>query len=154
MKVELLREKQKIDNIFSLIKDQSYDAEILTHWARYICILTSGLLENSLRIMLLHYSTVHSHPNVSNYAKKNIRSITNLNAEKLRQLLGSFSSEWSLSFEQNLSSEQKDAMDSIVANRNNIAHGYTVGITLARVRAYYSRILEIVSWIDDNCISK
>ena len=92
-------------------------------------------------------------PFVSNYVSKQIKGITNLNNERILQLLGSFDSKWRTVVEQKISDAQKDAIDSIVANRHNIVHGRSVGITITRVKNYYLSILSVISTIESDCLS-
>jgi hypothetical protein len=152
MRQELHREKQRVDNVFSLVDDLDIDEEVISHWAKYLCILTSGLLENSIRIIVAHYSLINSNPCVASYVRNSIERVTNLNTEKIRQLLGAFSKDWGKIFENSISEEQKDAIDSIYANRNSIVHGRSVGITLVRIKDYYKNIHEVLDWICNECV--
>lgn len=149
----LLSEKQRIDNLFDRISKLPVDEEFYAHWSRYLCVLISGFIENAMRILLTEYSKNKSHPNVSNYVSKQIKGITNLNNERILQLLGSFDSKWRTVIEQKISDAQKDAIDSIVANRHNIVHGRSVGITITRVKNYYLSILAVISTIESDCLS-
>ncbi len=151
MNVDLARERSRIDNIFALTSKLNYDEELVSHWARYLCVLTSGMLEQSLRIMLSDYATRHANDEVARHSHKHVQRLTNLNNERLCELLGSFSAEWRKAFEASVRDEQKAAVDSLVANRNEIVHGRNVGITINRVRDYYKRSLEVVEWIRENC---
>jgi hypothetical protein len=45
--------------------------------------------------------------------------------------------------------QQKEALDSLLANRNSIAHGRNVGITYARVKEYYSHIKDVISLLKE-----
>ena len=152
MNVELHREKQRIENIFSLVERLPAEEEILSHWARYLCVMTSGLLENAMRIMLSDFARRHANPRVTKFAQQHIGRLQNLNEERLKQVLGSFDAEWRRSFEAMVTDAHKAAIDSVVDNRNSIAHGLPVGITIARMRGYYNRIVEVVDWIRDNCV--
>jgi len=149
----LLSEKQRIDSLFDRISTLPIDEEFYAHWSRYLCVLISGFIENAMRILLTEYSKSKSHPNVSNYVSKQIKRITNLNIEKILQLLGSFDSEWRNVVEQNITDAQKDAIDSIIANRHNIVHGRSVGITIHRVKNYYLCTLAVIHTIESDCLS-
>ena len=46
-------------------------------------------------------------------------------------------------------SSRKDALDSIMNNRNQISHGGTVGITVDRVRDYLGRCVQVLEFIED-----
>jgi hypothetical protein len=43
---------------------------------------------------------------------------------------------------------RKDAVDSVVNNRNRIAHGENVGISYVRIKEYYDRVVEVIELID------
>ena len=149
----LLSEKQRIDSLFERISTLPLDEEFHAHWSRYLCVLISGFIENAMRILITEYSRNKSHPNVSNYVSIQIKGITNLNNEKILQLLGSFNPEWRNEIELKITDAQKDAIDSIVANRHNIVHGRSVGITVPRVKNYYQCILAVINTIETDCLS-
>jgi hypothetical protein len=151
MNADILREKQRLDHIFELA-DELQDEEALAHWSRYLCILVSGFVENAVRSLVAAYVERRSHRNVSSYVKTSARSLTNLNEEKLAQLLGKFCPAWRDVFRQRLTDEQKDALDSIVTNKNRIAHGGPDSISLVRVRDYYRRIVPVIQLIESECL--
>ena len=146
------RTKNRLDAVFALAKKQQVDEEILSHWARYLCVLTSGYVEVALRAVLTEYTATRSHPNVVNYVESRLEGITNLNEERVFQLLGAFRPEWGELFRQRRSDAQKAALDSVVANRNQIAHGQSVGLTLARMNDYYQDITTIIDIIERDCV--
>ena len=154
MILDVFREKQKIDHIFSLTDKIQPDEELMSHWAKYLCVLTSGFVENSLRSILAQFVVARSSREVANYLESKIRSITNLNEERVYQLLWSFSSEWGDKFREKRTEKQKDAIDSVVANRNLIVHGRSVGITIVRIREYYTEIIKTITIIDEECVNK
>ena len=47
-----------------------------------------------------------------------------------------------------LNEEIKDAIDSLIANRNNIAHGQPVGVTYHKVKYWYEKVQEAVMIIN------
>ena len=51
-------------------------------------------------------------------------------------------------------SSRKDALDSIMNNRNQISHGGTVGISVHGVRDYLDRCVEVLEFIEDQCAGK
>ena len=71
--------------------------------------------------------------------------------EKIASLAGSFSPQWESELRIATEGELKDAVDSIVANRNRIAHGEDVGITYGRVHEYYKRIVHVVELVERQC---
>jgi len=154
MILDVMREKQKIDHVFDLAKQIPSDEELLSIWAKYLCVQTSGFIETSLRSILIQYTKRRSSPEVFNYVESMMSKITNLNEEKITSLLSSFSSEWGTSFREKRSEEQKAAIDSVVANRHHIVHGRSVGITIARMKSYYSEVVKLIAIIDEECVNK
>lgn len=154
MILPVVREKQRLDKVFSLVGQMSLDEEVLSHWAKYLCVLTSGFVENALRLILHDYATKHANETVSSYVSARIEGLTNLNDERIAQLLGSFNPTWRDTFLGVRSAEQKDAIDSVVANRHLIAHGRSVGLTLVRMKGYYLEILKAIKIIDENCVKR
>lgn len=144
---ELTAETQKIQHVFDLADDLPYEEEILSHWARYLCVLTAGLIETTTRLLFGQYARIHSSPEAANFVVHQMKYQTNLNTEKLRQLLGAFSDKWQRDFDQAITDEQKDAIDSVIANKNNIAHGRPVGISLVRVKEYHAKVAEVINWV-------
>jgi hypothetical protein len=154
MILQVSREKQRLDQVFSLVGQMSVDEEVFAHWAKYLCVLTSGFIENSLRMILQDYVRKHANQPVMSFVESRIESITNLNQEKISQLLNSFNPVWREAFLETLTPEQKDAIDSVNANRHLIAHGRAVGITLARMKNYYAEISKVIKIIDEDFVNK
>ena len=154
MILEVFREKEKIDNIFALASQLDPEEELLAHWAKYLCVLTSGFIENSLRAILTKYSTNKASPQVANFVESRVKEITNLNEEKIAQLLGAFSSEWRDRFRSIRTDSQRDAINSIIINRHHIVHGRSVSLTLARMKDYYIEVVRAITLIDENCVNR
>ncbi|MGA7578063.1 MAG: HEPN domain-containing protein [Desulfobaccales bacterium] len=154
MNPELSSEKQKIDRIFNLSSRLNNDPELLPNWAQYLCVLTSGFIENSLRIILTKYAADKATPQVANFVKSKIKGITNLNGERIAQLLNSFSSNWHERFINTMTITQKDSIDSVIANRHLIVHGRSVGLTLVRMKDYYKEVVEAITIIDEDCVNR
>ena len=71
--------------------------------------------------------------------------------ERILTIAGSFSEEWASQLRVDSQGEVKDAVDSVVANRNRISHGDDVGITYARVQEYYTQIIKLIELVENQC---
>lgn len=147
-------ELQRVGYIVKLTEQLSHNDEVLAHWARYLCVIVCGLVERAIAASLAEYAKQTSSPQVASYADSCLSYSANLNEERLKQLLGRFSAQWRDDFENNCSEAQKVALDSLVATRNNIAHGRSVGITIIRVRDYFARVTEVIRHVDLLCNTK
>jgi hypothetical protein len=147
--VEAVRYKQRLDYLFDKVSVFSDQIEIQSHWARYLCVLISGFIETGVCAIYSRYTQEKAAPCVANYVCSKLNRFRNPNMEDICQLTGLFNARWREKLERATAAEQKDAVDSIVANRNQIAHGANVGISYASVKQYYDRVVEVVELVED-----
>lgn len=150
-RAEVERLKQVLDATFNRVPGGETDLELLSDFARYLCVLTSGFLEQAVIALVLEHSRVNASPTVQRYVEFQLRRLTNTNAQRLIELLGSFDPDWRRDLVAYLVDERKDAVDSVINLRNTISHGRFAGLTMARVRNYYDRVKEVVDHIADLC---
>ena len=148
---QVRREQQRLDNLFVKITAFSDDIELQSHWARYLCICVSGFLENSVRMIYSQYAKNKSTPQIANFVESQLDEFQNPKMEKILRLTGLFSREWESNLRKDTEGELKDSVDSIVSNRNNIAHGQDVAITYVRIKIYYQNALKVVDLIENQC---
>ena len=148
---EVVRYKQELDSLFLKIANLPEDAEIRSHWARYLCIRVSGFLEVSVRSIYSQYAKDKSAPFVANYIEKQLSNFQNPNMDKILNLVRAFNPSWADRLEQVVEGEIKDAIVSIVATRHKIAHGDNVGITYIKMQAYYKNAVKLVELLEKQC---
>lgn len=148
MNQSIISEQDKLDYLFSQIS-LIEDDELKAHWAKYLCIMVSCFIENTLRTLISEYSVNRANRNIANFVRFKIQNITNLNEERISQVLAAFNSDWHHDFKNGISNEQKDAFDTIIANRHLISHGRAVGITYIRVSEYFRHIKPAIQLIDN-----
>lgn len=148
---EVSRYKQQLDDLFAKISALPNDSEIQSHWARYLCIRVSGFLEVSIRSIYSQYAKDKSAPFVANYIEKQLASFQNPSMEKILRIAKSFNPSWADELEQCIDIEIKDAIGSIIAIRNKVAHGENVGITYTKILAYYKNAVTLIELIEKQC---
>lgn len=78
--------------------------------------------------------------------------IQNPKAHRFVETANAFKPEWGEALEQFLGENgRKDAIDAIMANRNQIAHGQNAGITIVRVRECLEECIQVVEFIELQC---
>lgn len=137
----------RLDRVFESSKNID-DEEIKSHYARYLCVLTSGYLEESVKIIIGNYVSNRTPPAILNYVNSTTSNLTNLKTEKIINFLNTFDSKWKDEFEIILTEEEKDSIDSVVANRHQIAHGKNVGVSYVNIKEWYKNIKNVVEKID------
>ncbi len=135
--------ERQLDNLFNEVS-QVQEGEInKAHLTRYLCIRTSGYLENVTRILIAHFCDGTSPQPINNYIAKRTKYITNLDFKRLKGLLSEFDIKWSQEFENRLSDQQKSSINSVISNRNNIAHGNQDSITYRDMASYYQDVKDV-----------
>ena len=146
---------QKITQLLRRTDSATSDFDLQGHWGRYTCILVAGFLENSLQIIYSDFASQSSSEQVARYVSARLRGVRNPNAIRFAQVAGQFNPGWREELEEFLNSDgeiRKNAIDSIMSVRNQIAHGGTTGITIHRVREYLERSVEVIEFIEDQCL--
>jgi hypothetical protein len=149
--VEVFRRKQQLEHLFKQVRTLSHDDELLAHWSKYLCVLVCGFLEVSVVEIYSEFARNKSQVSVANYVQRQLRGFQNPKMEKILSLAGSFNSSWRDALEKATVGELKDAVDSIVNNRNNIAHGKNSDITFGRVKEYFGRAVKVVGMLEELC---
>ena len=149
--LEAIRYKQRLDNLFGQISVFSGNPELQSQWARYLCVLASGFLETSICAIYNKFTRQSASPQVANFVKCELDGFQNPKMGKILELTRAFNPQWADKLETATEGELKDAVNSIVANKNLIAHGRDVGITYTRIKNYYEEAIKVVDLIEKMC---
>jgi RiboL-PSP-HEPN len=150
-RLKVASERQRLDATFGRSDMIGPDAELLSDFARYLCVLVAGFLEQAVIELLLEHVRNHARPSVLRHLESRLRMFTSANAQRIQDTLGTFDPQWRQDLEEYLVDERKAAVDSIVTLRHTISHGRHVGLTLTGVRAYYRHVKDVVDHIADLC---
>jgi hypothetical protein len=150
-RTEIDRQRKRLDAVFGRVP-KGADPELLSDFARYLCVLVAGFLEQALIEIVLEHVRAHSHESVLRHVERRIRRFTSANSQNLIKLLGSFDPDWRTDLEAYLVDEYKDAVDGVVALRHTVAHGRFTGVTMTGVQNYYSRVKQVVEHCANLCI--
>lgn len=143
--------KSRIDDLFEMVPtDMPEYFELSSHWARYIVVRISGLMEEALESILGSYIDDKASPKVAKYAKKQIsEGRRNPNTKKIESILRGFHSDWADGFVAfALEEGRKEALDSVINIRHHIAHGRDYGVTISNAKNYYEKCLELISYLE------
>lgn len=143
MKLQLENQERKLDDLLRRI-EKVEDDELKAHLSKYFCIKISGYLENVVKTLVANYSEGASQKPIVNYIQQDLKNITNLSDEKIRKLLMKFSEEWNTNFSNTITEQQIVSLNSIISNRNSIAHGQQDNVSPKVITQYYSDLKAIV----------
>jgi hypothetical protein len=150
----LRRESEKILRLIEKAEETfEVENEMRSHLAKYICILCSGFLENAIHYIYSDYirSETASVPIIS-YSSISINKVQNPNSEKFREIAKSFNPDWAVELSEYLQDEERSAaINYIIRDRHKIAHGKDSDITLARIKEYHLKTVEVVKFVELQC---
>lgn len=145
---EVLRRKQKLDGVFTMVEGAPLSGELASHYARYLCVLVSGHIEQSVKELVLQYVRLRSEQRVTRLVARQLNRVRNIDQESLKALISSLDATWWPAIE-GAHSDELAAFDSVVAVRNSISHGGDGGITLATIRQYFGQVSTVLSALSD-----
>jgi len=150
MNKEVHRHKRRLDALFDKVESID-DIEMKAEWAKYLCVLTSGYIEQSVRTILSDFADDRAHDFVSNYVSSQLDYFNNPKAGKIEEAVRGFNPQWADQIRDAVEGEIKEALNSIVANRHQIAHGRDVDLSFVRMKDFYDRATHAVDILDDLC---
>jgi len=143
MRLRLDSQERKLDSLLTQI-NSTQDDEIKAHLSKYFCVRVSGYLENVIKSLVAKYSEGSSPQAISTYVQNTMKHVTNLSEDKMTKLLKKFNEDWELKFIEKVTDQQLESLNSLISNRNSIAHGQQDNISYRYIGQYYSDVKCIV----------
>lgn len=128
--------------------------EIQSHWAKYLCVISAGVIENAIKEIYIEYVQRMVSKPVANYVISNLGQLRNPKTQKFLETAAAFKTIWKEDLESFvLVNGRGDAIDSIMGNRHLIAHGKDANsrITIAQLKDYLLKAIEVLEFIEDQC---
>jgi hypothetical protein len=144
------QQKQRLDQLFKVARDLP-DPEVQSHWSRYLCVLVSGFIENSVELCLSEYSKKVANAHVSNFVSAKLRNFQNPRMGAILELFGAFNPDWRARIESETQGQLADSVNSIVGNRHKIAHGDSVALSMSSLTAYYQDAASVIDILQKTC---
>lgn len=147
---ELNKQHTRIRTLIEKAKQFEPDDELRSHLTKYICVLCSGFIENSIYHAFCDIADKSCTPSVVlTYTKTQLYKIQNANAEKIRELTKSFNPNWHDGIRAFLQEENRgSAINYILKDRHNIAHGRDSDITIGKLEDYLNKTVEVIKYIE------
>ena len=137
---------QRIDAIYKLRSSIGVENTFqIAQLANYTCILISAYLERAIVELIVDYCTKRGAGQVAAFVAAQIGRFQNPSSEKVVTLLRNFGEPVSSRLTSSLSDEMRSSIDSIVSNRNNLAHGRNATVTFSMLGTWDEQIRKFVS---------
>lgn len=140
-----------IDLLFTYFQAIELDVELKSHIAKYLTVLISGVYEDIIKTLLKESIQKESlTTETRNFIFKQIDIIfRNPTHKNINNLFNRFNKEWLKSLKEKISGQNWEALNSIVNNKNNIAHGNSSEITFQDILEFYKSSKIIMTQLDD-----
>lgn len=140
----------KIDSALRCIKRHTdCGDEIKSYLAKFLTVLICGIYEELIETIINEWVSKLNCLEVSSFISKKIKlSFQNPKYKKIKELLDVLSEKWGNDFKANINPKSIDALESIVNQKNNIAHGEDSMITIIDIEKYYKDSLVIIETIE------
>ena len=147
---------ERIDFLFTYFEGHEFDGDeqLKSHIAKYLTVLISGMYEDMIKTIInqLIFNEMFVE-NTPQFLKKFIsdkvnKSFRNPDQSNTKGFLNSFNKDWTKTLNQIIDAKSWDALDSIVRQKNLIAHGNDSAITFNEIKIYYSNSIEIIKELD------
>lgn len=150
---ELSRQLQRLSSLIARTDEASNsNLELQAHWAKYLCVLCAGFLENSLSEIYAEYARVSANEAVAGYVARQLNRIQNPNVQKILDTTYQFKKLWGDMLSDYIVKDgRKEAIETIMTNRHKIAHGEDSNVTILGVEEYLAKIVEVVEFMENQC---
>lgn len=161
MLAKVIQREQELSALFhhahSLESNPSVDPSVKAGFAQFLCVRTYAYFETSLKDILMAYiAGAQGDPSVARFAMRQLdqRPSRNLKHQQMLELIGGFDTQWSSTISGKTSGQLGDSLNSVVNNRNNIAHNEltAVYLTLKDVNSYYQDLQKILRFVHNTCV--
>ena len=142
----------KVRRIIAAYKQfQDYDSEVAADIAAYFCVLIYGHYESAVKGAILDHAGREGSPELARFVQERLKRQSNLKSSQLKELLGSFSSEWKETVGEKINERIgcNDALNSLVDQRNSIAHGRCVDLRMDDLHQWKEHVDEVITWVRD-----
>lgn len=148
MNLEVFRYQERLKQLFSMYDTLPDDYAVRANWAKYLCVITAGYIEHSVRVLCTDYAARTASPAVARHVQKGLSGFTNANAQRIVNLLATFDQDWARAFERDCPDDARAAVDSIIGLRHAIAHGRDVGVSYVVIKRYWELTQQAVSTVE------
>jgi hypothetical protein len=147
--VRIVSHMQRLDAVIARLKTLPDDAQIQSDWAKYVCVLVSGFLEQSVQTLCVDYARTRcGSTQVTHFVAEHVAWFQNAKMEKLLTLLWEFDPKFRETIENDTRGKLADAVNSVVQNRNLIAHGQHVGMSPATIIDWYKSVVTVIDKVE------
>ena len=143
-----------IQNLIKQTLQSCDDIEMQSHWAKYLCVLSSGLFEIAVQEIYGDFVRENTSQPIAKFVESKLARITNPNMKVFLELSDAFNVSWRSELQEFIDEDgRSEAINSIISNRHLISHGRAKdsSITVTQLQNWFEKSLEVIKFIDKQC---
>lgn len=150
MKCQYLQDKFKIiDENIKKTKTSVNDPHLASMLSDYLVVFISGIYEDIIEYLFVQRVGKTKDKEIENLVKTLIgRQFRNPEFGKVKKLVDALDSKYGIELSK-LDKKHRDAIDSIVSNKNKVAHGGVSNATINDVAIYHNNALKIFEELEN-----
>jgi hypothetical protein len=152
---EIAKQLQRLNNLIKKTAEAcAGNLELQAEWAKYLCILSAGLVENALKEIYIEFAQKKTSKPIANYLSSTLSPIRNPKTQRFLDIAAAFNPIWKDGLENYVNTNGRlEAIDSIMNQRHLIAHGQNQNsnITLGKLKDYLDKCVEVIEFIEQQC---
>ncbi len=148
----------QIKSLKDLVKRTQFatagNLELQSHWAKYLCVVSSGLIENAIETLYIDFAKRIGSAPLASYVDATLSGVRNPDTDKILKIAKQFKENWAQELDSFINQEgRKEAINSIIGQRHKIAHGNgnQSVITVAALNSYLDKAIEVIEFIEAQC---
>lgn len=152
MKCQYLQDKFKlVDNNLNKAKKASVnDMQLASMLSSYLVVLISGIYEDCVEHLIVQRAAKSNDKELENLIKMLIdRQFRNPLYKKIKEIINALDPSYKSKLDSKIDTRSREAINSIVRNKNNVAHGKTSNATLNDIADYHKRALKIFDALEN-----
>ena len=132
---------QRIDRLIGQYDDLPEEGDVRSHWARYVCVVVSGLLETAVEEMCSDYASAHGHQSLAHFVGKSVSWNNQASVDVICKTFGRFRGDWHDKAYNVMTEAERSSISSVVNLRHGIAHGRNNNVQwVLLVTEYYPNV--------------
>jgi len=141
---------EKINLAIKDIKNFSNISELeKSYLAKFLVVFICGIYEEVIENIINERIDKHNNIEISNYIKGSLyKTFRNPDIKNIKGLLGQFNQDWKSEIGK-LPQSAQTAIDNIVNDKNSLAHGNDVILTLQDTIQYFDDSMVVINKIDN-----
>ena len=150
---QVLERLQEINLLFNM---NIVSDDLAAHWGRYLCITVAGFLETALQEIYESYADETAGGNLARYVGYQISyTIGTPNTEGIIRTAQAFSVAWGDELRSFLRDDDRQAaINTIMSQRNAIAHGRPSTISPVQLREYLNKCVAVLEFVENQCLAQ